>query len=196
MKHRLLSLAVIAIVVASIFTFASAPTPAHAACTMLDVVGPWEGPVNFIGGHSVSYYRYDPDGDLIYFDTWTVKSSYTDYWGANDGERELLIDNSANCGSTAPLPLFNDGRENKNDALQTAAVYCGKPNAGDVTVYALFDQKGVIAFTVTKAQLAAGVQKPATPYLIKAAKGAELWRLQDGSLRIKRGTYVFDWPGC
>jgi hypothetical protein len=96
----------------------------------------------------------------------------------------------------APLPLFTDGRENKNDAIQTAAVYCDVPNAGDVRVYALFNNVGYLAFTVTKAELAAGVQKPATPYLIKSAKGAELWRLQDGSLRIKRGTYVFDWPGC
>lgn len=108
----------------------------------------------------------------------------------------VWVDDDADCVPAAGLPLFSDGRENKNDAIQTAAVYCDVPHEGDVRVYALFNNVGSIACTVTKAELAAGVQKPATPYLIKAAKGAELWRLQDGSLRIKRATYVFDWPGC
>jgi hypothetical protein len=119
----------------------------------------------------------------------------TDSSGSWDGH-SFFVDAVTCHDAPLPQPLFTDGRENKNDAIQTAAVYCGVPNSGDVRVYALFNNVGYLAFTVTKAQLAAGIQKPSSPYLIKAGMGAELWRLQDGSLRIKRGTYVFDWPGC
>jgi hypothetical protein len=194
MEHRLLTLAVVAIVLVSAFTFASTPTPAHAACIVHDVVSPFAENVNVVIGHSYTDYYYSTlTGDYLGGGTWIATfSPIGRILPANT--RNILVDNS--CGGTALLPLFTDGRENKNDAIQTAAVYCGVPKSGDVRVYALFDQKGVIAFTVTKAQLEAGVQKPAHPYLIKAAMGAELWRLQDGSLRIKRGTYFFDWPGC
>jgi hypothetical protein len=204
MKHRLSRLAIVVIVFASIFTFASTPTPAHAACTILDNVGPFSINVYLVVGHSYtdSYYRV-PSGEFWSSNTYTAVSVGPIGRIVPSGYRNVIVDNS--CGDSTPpvtvplptlLPLFTDGRENNNDALQTAAVYCGVPNAGDVSVYALFDQKGYLAFTVTKEQLAAGNQKPDSPYLIKAGMGAELWRLQDGSLRIKRGTYVFDWPGC
>jgi hypothetical protein len=101
-----------------------------------------------------------------------------------------------NCGSGALLPLFSDGRQNHSDAGQTAAVYCGVPNPGDLRVYALYKEVGYLAFTVTKAQLAAGVQKPASPYMIKQGLGAQLWRLPSGDLQIRRGTYHFEWQKC
>jgi hypothetical protein len=148
-----------------------------------------------IGSGTITFGAY-PEGTVFSIYVYDASDLTGNYAGGSLFAANVPCPSSFNWTGTAPLPLFTDGRENKNDALQTAAVYCGVPNSGDVRVYALFNNVGSIAFTVTKAQLAAGVQKPSSPYLIKSGKGAELWRLQDGSLRIKRGTYVFDWPGC
>jgi hypothetical protein len=196
MKHRFAKFAIVAVLLVSAFTFASVPTPTLAACTLVDAVGPSSGFYSVVPGHfhTVTYYEL-PSDTVGYTQPFIPKSSPA-FYSVFSGFRIVIIDTESNCGGEAPLPLFTDGRENKNDAAQTAAVYCGVPNDGDVRVYALYNQKGYLAFTVTKAQLAAGVQKPASPYLIKSGMGAELWRLQDGSLRIKRGTYFFDWPGC
>jgi hypothetical protein len=202
---RLQHILVVAAIIASAFTVTSARA-AVGPCVLAEFDGPGYYILDAPLGHSVTY-TFSIHG-VPTLGPITVNSpgpGYTTYVVGN-GEHFIIVDNDTECEEPEELPetqqpqqtapLFTDGRVNKNDALQTAAVYCDKPNAGDVQIYVLIDNKGYLAFTVTKAELAAGVQKPATPYLIKSAKGAELWRLQDGSLRIKRGTYVFDWPGC
>jgi hypothetical protein len=191
MKLRLSRLAILAIIFVNILTFASTPTPAYARCLVGSATYPIGVSVNTLAGH-----RYTIVSNIFPPLTTAPSPTGSTYFTVFVGETISIFDEDSNCGEGKEPALFNDGRQNKNDAGQTAAVYCGVPNSGDVRVYALFNGVGSIDFTVTKAQLAAGVQKPARPYLIKSAKGAELWRLQDGSLRIKRGTYVFDWPGC
>jgi hypothetical protein len=190
---RLLS---IAIVFCTIITFTSVRHAAAATCVVASGTNP---PTAMFPFTSLPQHRYlvaFRGGLGIDFDVPIAATSTSQTYSVFLGTNQTATVYDLDCVPLLPQPLFTDGRENKNDAIQTAAVYCGVPNSGDVRVYALFNNVGYLAFTVTKAELAAGVQKPATPYLIKSAKGAELWRLQDGSLRIKRGTYVFDWPGC
>jgi hypothetical protein len=93
-------------------------------------------------------------------------------------------------------PLFDDGRVNDNDALQTAAIYCDVPEAGAIRIYALYDNVGYVALTATKAEIDAVPVKPATNTLIKSGLGAFLYRLTTGKLQVNRGDYTFIWDGC
>ena len=89
---------------------------------------------------------------------------------------------------------FTDGRLNSHDGAETAAVYCEN---GGVTVYAVVDSEGHLAFKVTKAELAALPAKPAHNTLIKSGLGVSLYRLTTGELQINSpDNYLFIWGAC
>jgi hypothetical protein len=202
---RLQHLVVMAALIASAFTL----TSAHAAvgpCILAEFDGPGFYTLDAPAGHSVTYTFLS--GGVPIIGPVTVTSpgpGYTTYTALED-QHFIAVDNDTECEEPAELPetkqpqrtapLFTDGRVNNNDALQTVAVYCDKPRAGDVQIYVVVDNKGYFAYTVTKDELAATPQNPPSPYLIKGTLDAELYRLADGSLQIGRGAYVFDWPGC
>jgi hypothetical protein len=101
-------------------------------------------------------------------------------------------------GGVGRGPLFTDGRINNDDAGETVAIYCSK---GDVTVFAIFEGKGYLAFKVTKAELDKLPKHPAQNLLVKEAKGARLYKLTTGELQVNRASgegteYVYRWSGC
>ncbi len=113
---------------------------------------------------------------------------------------------SVNAATPSPtpglLPLYNDGRVNIYDALESVTAYC--VNYGDVQVWAVKNSQGYYAFTATKAELNAQPFNPAQPLLIKQSLGVQLWRLPNGQLQINGpsynssapGQYAFAWSGC
>jgi len=79
---------------------------------------------------------------------------------------------------------FTDGRLNKCDAGQTAAVYCLAD--GSIRVYAIFESKGYLAFTASPKEIDAVPLHPAQNTLIKQGNGARLYRLTGGELQLNR----------
>jgi hypothetical protein len=96
-------------------------------------------------------------------------------------------------GQAGEVPLFTDGRIN-TDAAQTASIYCAN---GGITVYAVVDSVGHLAFKATKAELAAVPAKPAKNTLITSGLNVSLYRLTTGQFQINApDDYVFTWNGC
>lgn len=121
----------------------------------------------------------------------------------------LVLNSNVASAAANPTPtpagpqiLFNDGRVNVYDALQSVTAYC--VNYGDVQVWAVKNSQGYYAFTATKAELNAQPRNPAQPLLIKEGMGVQLWRLPSGQLQINgpsydssaTGQYAFAWSGC
>lgn len=132
-------------------------------------------------------YTIPTSGNYQFFFNWSLISAGV-----------TTITATVSCGSgqlngSGSVPLFTDGRSNK-DAAQTAAVYCEQ---GGVTIYAVVESVGHLAFKVTKAELAAVPAKPDHNTLIKSGSGVSLYRLTTGELQINApNNYVFTWNGC
>jgi hypothetical protein len=94
---------------------------------------------------------------------------------------------------------FNDGRINNTTADQPVSIYC--KDDGSITVFAIYDGKGYLAFTATKQELAKYPEHPAQNTLIKEAKGARLYKLTSGEYQVNRtkadnSEYEYRWNGC
>jgi len=110
---------------------------------------------------------------------------------------------TADCGfgavSLAGGPLFDDGRLNDADAVETSAVYCLED--GSVRIYIPGNPSWGVAFTASPAEIARVPKKPAKNTLIKEAKGARLYRLTTGELQLnspmnEHSDYVFIFKDC
>lgn len=98
--------------------------------------------------------------------------------------------------------LYDDGRLNNNDALETAAVYCTEN--GGLVIYGPPPPSSLwhIVLTVTTAELDSVPTHPDIDILIKSGGGVNLYRLTSGELQINapgvdaKGDYVFIFKDC
>jgi len=113
---------------------------------------------------------------------------------------------SGSCSGTATSLLFPDSRLNQ-DPGQTVTAYCqnggGIYTGGTLSVYTIdpVTSKGVFAFNVTPAEIAAVPAKPAVDTVIKSGSGATLYRLTSGELQLNRPEpsgkmYAFRFADC
>jgi hypothetical protein len=95
---------------------------------------------------------------------------------------------------------LQDGRENINDTVAEAAIYC---TSFGVDVYDLdWSGNGDFAFRATWAEIDAVPVNPAENTLIDGVPGFALYRLTSGELQVngpadyEGKVYVFIWDGC
>src|SRR5258706_1737429 len=123
-----ISYLIVVVLAASFFSFGSV-RPAAASCVIAQASNPPTTTIffNVITGHSYNYVS------TILGTIFIGTAPFTGPFSEAVFGTVSIVDLSADCG--APGPLFNDGRENNFDALQTAAAYCGVPHESDLRVY-------------------------------------------------------------
>src|SRR5262249_34035630 len=85
-------------------------------------------------------------------------------------------------GPVITLPLFLDGRRNKWEPWETAAIYC--LGDGSVRVYVIGQPQWFIAFDASPGEIARVSKHPVRNTVIKTGHGAGLVRLQNGMLLV------------
>jgi hypothetical protein len=107
-----------------------------------------------------------------------IMNGHCDAGGTGTATFQIIYPSQDSCAN------FSDGRLNKCDAGQTAAVYCKAD--GSVEVLAIYKGEGYPAFTATTEEIAKVPTHPAKNTLIKSGNGAFLYRLTSGLLQVNR----------
>jgi hypothetical protein len=144
---------------------------------------------------SVLTYDYSKDGSVFGHTVITVTCV--------GGVSTVTVVNGLTAAGGGTACIFPDGRINcrGEEAAQTAAIYC--TSKGDITVYLVYQEKGLFAFETTVDEIKEVPDHPATNTLIKQALGVRLSRLTTGHLQVNapglnplQGDYVFTFNDC